>query len=298
MKPILRKVEHRHNYSFSVREDICPYFDSHWYYHPEVELTLIRKSSGMLFAGDGIDRFNEGDVILMGSNLPHLWKSDAVYFSETADLQVEAVVVHFKEDFWGKDFLELAELKPVKNLLEKAKRGLRVLGETRKILNTRMEQMREARDTQRIEHLLGMLYQIATSGEYELLSSVGFTLPTSTVNSERINQIYNYTFEHFQEEITVDEVAKAANISRNYFCRYFKAQTQKTYWQFLLEVRIGYACKLLLENKLSVSEICYLCGFNNLSNFNRHFKSIVHMAPLSYQKQYLGASSLTTFSLR
>jgi AraC-like DNA-binding protein len=289
MKPILRKVDNGYNYSFSVREDICPYFDSHWYYHPEVELTLIRKSSGMLFVGDSVERFNEGDVILMGSNLPHLWRSDDEYFNHDPGLQVEAVVIHFMEDFWGPGFLELSELKSIKNLLKKSRRGIRIQGETKRILNTKMEMILHARDVQRIEYLLSMLYLIAASDEYELLSSVGFMLPADLINSERINRIYNYTFNNFQNEITIREVAEAANISPNYFCRYFKSQANKTYWQFLLEVRIGYACKLLLENKLNVSEICYTCGFNNLSNFNRQFKSIVHKTPLLYQKEYLAA---------
>lgn len=289
MKPLLRKVDTSHNYSFSVREDIYPYFDSHWYYHPEIELTMMRHGRGMQFVGDSIGRFNQGDIVLLGSNLPHLWKSDDNYFQGDPGLKVEAVVVHFTEDFWGRQFLELPEMKHVRELLESAKRGIKVTGKTQDMLHDKMESMLHVGGARRIEFLIWMLNLIATSKEYTLLSSVGFAPPASHVHSERIHQIYTYTFDNFHEEISVKKAAAAANISPNYFCRYFKSQTNKTYWDFLLEVRIGYACKLLLENKLSVSEICYSCGFNNLSNFNRQFRSITGKAPLEYQREYFAS---------
>lgn len=287
MKALLRKVNKGFNYSFSIREDIFPHFDSRWYYHPEIELTFLRKGRGMLFVGDSINRFNEGDVILLGSNLPHLWRSDDEYFTCNPALQVEAVVIHFKEDFWGHGFLELPELKLIKFLLEKACRGLRVQGEAGRILNSKMELILQSKDVQRIEYLLGILDLIATSNECTPLSSFGFTLPTDQTNSERINRIFSYTFDNFYNEITIKEVAAYAFVSANYFCRYFKSQIKKTYWQFLLEVRIGNACKLLVENELNVSGICYRCGFNNLSNFNRQFKAVTNKTPLQYQKEYL-----------
>src|SRR3546814_109140 len=126
MKPLLRKVNTGHNYSFSVREDIGPHLDNHWYYHPEIELTLMRRGSGMRFIGDHIDRFREGDVILLGSNLPHMWKCDAIYFEQQPGLQTEAVVIHFREDFWGSTFLELPDMNGVRKLLDRAKRGINI----------------------------------------------------------------------------------------------------------------------------------------------------------------------------
>lgn len=289
MKPILRKVDTNYSYSFSVREDICPYFDTHWYYHPELELTLIRHGSGMQFVGDHIGRFNAGDIVLLGSNLPHLWKSDDKYYRCDPELQVEAVVIHFTEDFWGAEFLNLPELKSIKQLLEEAKRGIRVYGETLKNIREKMEMILNAREAQRLEYLLSMLHLVAVSKEYDLLSSIGFIFPhgpMDIINSERIDRIYNYTFNNFQNEITIKDVAAAANISPNYFCRYFKSQINKTYWQFLLELRIGYACKLLVESKMNVTEICYNCGFSNLSNFNRQFKALIYKTPLQYRQDY------------
>ncbi|MGO4294978.1 AraC family transcriptional regulator [Chitinophaga sp. RAB17] len=291
MKPILRKVDTGHNYSFSIREDIYPYLYNHWHYHPETELTLIRKGSGMRLVGDSMERFNDGDLILLGADLPHMWRSDEIYFQELPDLQIEAVAIHFKADFWGSGFLELPEMKGVKDLLKKAKNGIKIHGRTREMVSLKMEAILHASQVQRIEYLLSMLHMIALSEEYTLLSSMGFANTYNISNTDNINQIYTYTFNNFQQKITLKDVATAANVSPNSFCRYFKSRTLKTYWQFLLEIRIGYACRLLIENNLSVSQIGYTCGFNNLSNFNRQFKIITKKTPLQYMKAYVQAKT-------
>ncbi|HWB28320.1 MAG TPA: AraC family transcriptional regulator [Chitinophagaceae bacterium] len=287
MKPILRKVDTGNN-SFSIKEDIYPHLYNHWHYHPEVELTLIRKGTGMRLVGDNIEQFKDNDLVLLGANLPHLWRSDAAYFKNDPELFVEAVAIHFKKDFWGSDFLELPEMKHIKAVLEKAKRGIKITGKTKRLLLPKMEAALQAGDAARIILLIEMLATIATSKDYKFLASAVFLKSYSLATTDKINTIYDYTFTHFQKELSIKEIAKVANLSPHSFCRYFKTRTLKTYWQFLLEVRIGYACKLLIENKLTVARICYECGFNNLSNFNRHFKDITKVTPLQYGKQYLG----------
>lgn len=287
MKPILRKVDAGPYYSFSVREDIYPFLYNHWHYHPETELTLIRKGNGMRLVGDSMEQFEDGDLVLLGSNLPHLWRSHAAYFQGAQGLHVEAIAIHFKDDFWGSSFLQMPELKAIKNLLEQAARGIKITGKTKQLVTTKMEAMLNARDVQRIEYLLYMLDTIAATKEYCLLSGPGFATAYDLTNTDRINLIYNYTFNNFQHSISIKDVASVANLSPHSFCRYFKTRTMKTYWQFLLEVRIGYACKLLIENKMSIAHICYECGFNNPSNFNRHFKTKLKKTPLQYIKAHI-----------
>jgi len=291
MKPILRKVDTGSN-SFSIKEDIYPYLYNHWHYHPEVELTLIKKGTGMRLVGDSMEQFKDNDLILLGADLPHLWRSDAVYFNNQPGLYVEAVAIHFKMDFWGNDFLNLPEMKQIKELLEKARRGFKITGRTKLLLAPKMEAALKANDTTRIVLLIDMLATIAASKDYKFLASSGFSKSYSLANTEKINVIYDYTFNNFQKDLSIKEIAGVANLSPHSFCRYFKTRTLKTFWQFLLEVRIGYACRLLIENKLTVARICYECGFNNLSNFNRHFKSITKKTPLQYIKQYLGAAEI------
>lgn len=286
MKPILRKIDAGRNYSFSIREDVYPFLYNHWHYHPEAELTLIRSGKGTRLVGDSIERFTDGDLVLLAPNLPHLWRNDSIYFKKLPGYHAEAIAIHFMDNCWGNEFLELPELKSVKELLSKAKKGLKITGPTKQLLITKMEKILHAPEVLRITLLLEMLYDIASSRDYKLLASPGFTKSYDVSNTDKINLIYDYTFNKFQEKISIRDVSSAASISQHSFCRYFKKRTLKTYWQFLLEVRIGYACKLLIENNMSVAQICYESGFNNLSNFNRYFKSLVKKTPLQYIKEY------------
>ncbi|WP_353127000.1 AraC family transcriptional regulator [Parapedobacter pyrenivorans] len=286
MKPILRKIDPGTDYSFSVREDIHPYLYNHWHYHPEVELTFIRKGNGIRLVGDSMQPFEDGDLVLLGANVPHLWRSDSSYFKESSELTIEAIAIHFKVDFWGDLFLALPEMIPIKKLLEGAQRGMRITGRTHALVAAKMEEIIHMQGVTRIEQLLHMLNLIALPGECEPLSSTGFVQTYNANNTDRIDQIFNYTFTHFREPMSIEKVAGAVNLSPHSFCRYFKTRTLKTYWQFLLEVRIGHACKLLIENKWNISEVAFTSGFSNLSNFNRQFKAVMQLTPIQYIKAY------------
>jgi AraC-like DNA-binding protein len=289
MRPILRKIDAGYGNSFSIREDIFPYLYSHWHYHPEIELTFIRKGEGVRLVGDNREQFQEGDLILLGANLPHVWRSDADYFKGLSHLHVEAIAIQFREDFWGKDFLNLPELKPVKDLLINARRGIKISGKIKARVIAKMEAILKVQGVQRVEYLLNILQLIAQSTDHNFLCSPGFARSYSFTDTDKINLVYTYTFANFQNKIAIRDVAAAVNISQHSFCRYFKSRTLKTYWRFLLEVRVGYACKLLIENEHGVSQICFASGFNNLSNFNRQFRLLTGKTPLQYQKSYLKA---------
>lgn len=286
MKPILRKIDTGAEYSFSIREDIHSYLYNHWHYHPEVELTFIRKGKGIRLVGDSMQPFEDGDLILLGANIPHLWRSDASYFEQSSELTIEAIAIHFRTDFWGDTFFSLPEMAPIKKILERAQRGIKINGNTGVDVTRKMEEILHARGIERIEQLLHILNRIAASEDCEPLSSSGFVQTYNANNTDRIDQIFNYTFTHFKEPLSIERVASAINLSPHSFCRYFKTRTLKTYWQFLLEVRIGHACKLLIEDKHNISEIAFESGFSNLSNFNRQFKAAMQMTPMQYVKAY------------
>lgn len=286
MKPILRKIDTGAEYSFSIREDIHSYLYNHWHYHPEVELTFIRKGKGIRLVGDSMQPFEDGDLILLGANIPHLWRSDASYFEQSSELTIEAIAIHFRTDFWGDTFFSLPEMAPIKKILERAQRGIKINGNTGVDVTRKMEEILHARGIERIEQLLHILNRIAASEDCEPLSSSGFVQTYNANNTDRIDQIFNYTFTHFKEPLSIERVASAINLSPHSFCRYFKTRTLKTYWQFLLEVRIGHACKLLIEDKHNISEVAFESGFSNLSNFNRQFKAAMQMTPMQYVKAY------------
>lgn len=286
MKPILRKVDAGQDHSFSIREDIRPFLYNHWHYHPELELTFIRKGVGNRLVGDSMEHFSDGDLILLGANVPHMWRSDKAYFQGNHDLHIEAIAIHFTADFWGTSFLNLPELKTLRELFLQARRGIKISPQATKSIAEKLEQILTAGHAQRVGLLILILDEIVGDKGKVLLSSQGFINLYNTQYADKINQIFSYTFTHFQNPLSIKEIAEAVNLSKHSFCRYFKTRTLKTYWQFLTEVRIGYACKLLIEGKMSVTQICYECGFNNLSNFNRSFKLVLKRTPLEYAKEF------------
>ncbi|TAF45220.1 MAG: helix-turn-helix domain-containing protein [Sphingobacteriales bacterium] len=286
MKPHLLFVPLGPNQSFSVRHDIVPFFLNRLHYHAEIELIHIVKGKGTQFIGDSIHHFNDGDVVLVGSNLPHYWKCDDMYFQNNTDLNVEAKVVHFSEDLWGEKFLELPENKVLNDLYKKSSKGILITGKTKEKVIQIIDKMLLEKNMKRVLLLLEVLESIANSNEYSFLSSSIATNNYNEAEAKRLNNIYQYSLANFKKKITLEEIADVANISTNSFCRYFKTKTQKTYSQYLIETRVLYSCKLLIENKLTISGVCYESGFNNFSNFNKFFKSIVGKSPLQYKKEF------------
>ncbi|MDB5192155.1 MAG: AraC family transcriptional regulator [Segetibacter sp.] len=287
MRPQLLKVSKGPNYSFSVRRDLVPHVNNRWHYHTEVELIHFEKGEGTQFIGDSIERFKPGDVILVGSNLPHYWRFDDLYFDEHEPATADIRVAHFNETFWGENFLHLPENINIRTILERGRRGLCIPGETGKQVAVLLEELLEADGPQRIILLLKALSVIGNCKEVSTLSSIGFKPDLMDNEKDRINDIYEYSIKNFKGKIQLEEIAAVANISPNSFCRYFKSRTRKTYSQFLIELRVGHACKLLIENNLSIKQLCYESGFNNFTSFHKYFKMITKKSPLTYQKEYM-----------
>jgi len=288
MKPQLLKVSTGPAQSFSVRQDLVPHFNNKWHYHPEIELIHFKKGEGTQFVGDSIKQFKAGDIVLIGSQLPHYWRFDDSYFKEDAKKTTDVRVAHFCENFWGEQFLLLPENKLLKNVLEKAKRGIKINGKTKAVVADILERMLHSEGSERIILLMEALNAIANCNQVTVLASIGFrNNATLASDNERINAIYEYTLANFRNKIHLEDVAAIAYISPNSFCRYFKSHTQKTYSQFLIELKVGHACKLLIENKVIIKQLCYESGFNNFASFHKFFKQITGKSPLSYQKEFM-----------
>lgn len=287
MKPQLLKVANNPVNSFSVRRDNVPYINNRWHYHAEVELIYFKKGNGTQFIGDSIKRFRSGDVVIVGAHLPHYWKFDEVYFNDTEKNNADVVVVHFGETFWGTAFLALPENKAIKVILEKAQRGIQVQDKSRKQIGELIESILISEGPKRIVTLMEALLAIEQCSNNTTLSSMGFKHNFEETENDRINAIYNYSLTNFKRKIQMEEMAAVANISPNSFCRYFKSRTRKTYTQFISEIRVGHACKLLIEDSMNVKQICYESGFHNFASFHKHFKMITGKSPLAYQKSYL-----------
>ena len=287
MKAHLLKVSPQSLRSFSIRRDNVSYFYNQYHYHPEIELLFIDKGTGTQFVGDSIQRFQDGDLLLIGSNCPHYLRSDNIYFQNNPDLGVSAVVIHFDPAIFGSDFFELVENRYVKQLLEKSKLGLRITGKTKTAIVKQMLHMLEDSKNNPILELLKLLDSLSQSPEIDMLATRILEHNPSDKETARLNSIYNFSAKHFKRKITIEEIAEVANLSSNSFCRYFKNRTRKHFSYFLNEIRVEYACKLIKENQFQVTQVCYEAGFNNFPNFNNAFKKITGKTPLQYSKEFI-----------
>ncbi len=283
MKPLYRKITYSDLYSFSAFIERPPEFDTPWHHHPEYELILILGSRGTRFMGDSIADFKETELILIGPNLPHFWKEDTRNINKTA----EAFVLHFSVDFLGKDFFNLPETKKIKQLLDKARLGLKFHVDSESSLVKAIKSLHEKKDFDKMLALLQLLNNMGTYKKFEQLSSPGFANFITEQKSNRINKIFEYSITNFKEAIKLDTVAAMINMSKPSFCRFFKKSTGKAYFDFIKELRIGYACKLLQESNMSIIQICFECGYESISNFNRQFKEIINETPFKYRQSFI-----------
>ncbi|WP_374163391.1 AraC family transcriptional regulator [Arcticibacter sp. MXS-1] len=288
MKPLFHKVPLKLQNSFSIRHDRASNFGTIWHYHPELEIQYVIKGEGVRFIGDNISNFSSGELILLGENLPHTWRCNEDYFQPESELEVEAIVIHFLPDCLGKDFLNLPEAYLIPKLFEKARQGMVIQGGTKEKLSELLFAAVHATNLERIIILLSILKTLAETTEYSTIATSQHTFAQSTeTDNIRLNKVYNYTLSNYKKEISLEEISSLSNLSVTSFCRYFKLMTKKTYYDFLIEIRISHACRALIEDKLPTEVICFECGFNNVSNFYRHFKKVTGMTPLDYKRTYL-----------
>lgn len=277
------------NSSFTIRNNKYPNFLKIWHYHPEFELVAILKSSGTRFIGDSIEQFNEGEIILIGKNLPHMWLNDKEYFAEDSTLEAQAIAIHFKEYFAGETFLNMPEMHSIRQLFENAQYGIKFSGDTIYIINS-IKKLDSLKGFDKTISFLKILNFLANHKDYKLLSSIGFVNSFKKTGKTNLAEVYEYIVKNFKSRISLEDVANIACMNPTAFSRVFKRVNRKTFSEYLNEVRIGYACKLLMEEKYNISEICFESGYNNISNFNRQFKKTTNYSPTEYVKKHLSKS--------
>ncbi|MDN5204238.1 AraC family transcriptional regulator [Fulvivirgaceae bacterium BMA10] len=258
-------------------------------HHPETELVLIIRSTGTQFVGDSIEKFYPGDLILIGSNLPHLLMNDEEYFQNIPSLFADAIVIHFHKHQYEKEILSLPEMKMIRHLLERSQRGIKFFGKTKNEVEHRLHRMMELNDFDKILESIEILQLLATSGEFVYLSSEGYqqSLAHNKANGDiRLNKVYEFLAQNFQQDISLQTIASLTSMNPSSFCRYFKKIHSKTLSDYINDIRVGHACKLLQENAKSVCQICFESGFGSLSNFNRQFKKRKDISPKAYAKKY------------
>jgi AraC-like DNA-binding protein len=280
-KPAFEAIEPNfgHSYTYQKFDASKKNTDHIWHYHPEIELVYVNGGAGKRRIGSHISYYTDGDLMLIGSNLPHCGFTDKFTGNKTE------TVVQMKTDFLGNDFFDIPEMRKIQNLFEVAKGGIAFSGSTKKKLGDKMEHLQYQTDFERLLSILDILNELSFSNEFKVLNAEGFSLETEIKDNDRINTIFNYVKSNFQEDIPLAVIADMVSMTVPSFCRYFKKITNKTFVQFVNERRLVHASKLLTEKHMSITEVCFECGFNNFSHFNKSFRAFTGQNPSEYRKQ-------------
>jgi AraC-like DNA-binding protein len=257
-----------------------------WHHHPEYELVIILKGEGIRLIGDHIERFREGEIVFLGSYLPHEWRCDQQYYHSSGEFLGECIVIQFLHNSFGEGFFELPENSAINNFFTKASQGCKIHGETQNNIKNLMQGMLTMDDVERLYTLFSIFKILSTTDEYRLLSSPAFLKPYTATENDSLMSVIQFIHQNFQKDIKVAELLEISNMSNTTFFTSFKKLYRMTFKKYLLNIRIGYACRLIVNGTYNISQIAYESGFENLSNFNRQFKAIKGCTPGEYKKHH------------
>ena len=253
-------------------------FTSPLHCHPELELVFIKSGSGKKVIGDTINQFNTGDIVLVGSALPHKWICD------NNDQPPSSIVAYFNKDAFSEGFYALKESQKLANLFAKAGRGLNITGSTRQIVGAKMERLTKKSGLKKIIGLMEILHIISVSKEVDYITYDNNASRSNDSGVDRLAEVYHYIAENFQKDISLHEIASIASLTEPAFCRLFKKRTAKSFVEYVNEIRISAACKDLQDTDLNISAIYSRCGFKTISNFNKSFKKVTGLSPKEYRR--------------
>ncbi|MFY0629060.1 MAG: helix-turn-helix domain-containing protein [Flavobacteriaceae bacterium] len=278
-KPTLEKIDPGFGRSILVKKhtEFLKTDKASWHFHPEIELVYVNKGQGKRHIGNHLSYFNNSQLLLIGSNLPHNGFTDRLTTNGFETL------VQFKEDFLGETFFEIPEMKGIQELFERSKKGILFGVKTKQKVGKKIEKLAEKEGFKKILVFLEVLHALAKSDDYTILNADGFAFETVPQDSAKLDAIYKYINENFKEHISLDEIASVATMTVPAFCRYFKKVTGKTFTKLVNEYRVVHATKLISESQMSITDIAYECGFNNFSHFNKLFKEITGKSASKYR---------------
>lgn len=282
MKVIPFQVPKTAREAFRLQVDHRPHFYDKLHQHPETQIMLIVKGEGTLISGDYVGRFSSGDLFVIGSNQPHVFRNDDNYYRRNEKKMAHAISIYFDENYAGPSFWQLNELKAIRDLLKQSAYGLKIEGKTKLEATQIIHHLLREKGIDKLISFLRLLRILSVSKELQQLSVRALPSVYRVSEEKRMNDILQFTFKESARPIYLEEVAELANLSVEAFCRYFKLRTQKTYTSFLNEVRVSKASQLLIQSDKSIQDVCFESGFTNLSNFNRVFRKVTGKTPRNY----------------
>lgn len=280
-KPTLEKVTPSFGSSILVKQHLerVDKNNAFWHFHPELELVYVNKGQGKTHIGNHLSYFNNSQLILIGANLPHNG------FADRLTANGSETTVQFKSNCLGDYFVSVPEMSNVSALFARAEKGIRFGIETKKVVGPKIDTLAELQGLKRIIIFLEILDYLAKTEDYTLLNADGIAFEANPQDSDKIKTIYKYINTNFQDHIALEDIADKVSMTVPAFCRYFKKTTGKTFTQMVNEYRIVHATKLLNESQMSIADICYECGFNNFSHFNKQFNDITGKSASQYRKE-------------
>ena len=287
MKTVLHKSEIPPSRIFVSRELNERHFDPVWHAHSEYQLFVVLEGTGTRFIGDSIKTFRPGELIFTGPHVPHVWRYDEGYFRGGSGLRASGIVIYLNENFLGEHFLEKEEIVMLRKLFKKSLRGMEFFGSPRKQVVALMKELSALQGLPSLIHVLRILDILARTKEYRYISSRTHVDTLEQHEADRLNKVYEYVFENFRRKIRLQDLAELLHMTPTSFSRYFTMKNNKSFSRFVSEIRIKHACKMLTESDESVSHICYSCGFDTLSNFNKQFREITMRKPTQYRREFM-----------
>ncbi len=263
-----------------------PFFGFPWHYHSEYEILYVLESYGTRFVADSVEPFEAGELVMLGRNLPHYWRNDEKYYKGDPRLVVKRLTIHVPGELFGDYFIHLPEFLSIKKMLERSERGIRFLPPFDREVGALLTELPEFTGFNQLIRFLEILQLMSEVPDFKLLASEAYKPGLHDLSDDRVQKVIRFLTFNYQHHISLGEVASLAGMHPTAFCRFFKEKTGKLFSQYLNELRVGFACKLLMDGNLQISQICFETGFNNLSNFNRTFKTITGLTPTSYQLQF------------
>jgi len=280
MKLVLNETNDFFKKKLNISKKENPCYDTSWHYHEQYELLYISKSKGVRFVGDNVSQFQAGDLVLVGSNLPHLWLNDILFQQENEE--VEIIVLKFFSNFIGEQVFNNPEFSEIKKMLEQSKFGIGFGSTVVKSMHSKIIEIVSLPYPEQLIKFIGILNQLSITNDCSLLSTTDMRIATND-NYERIDIVLKYISDNYAQEICLDEIADIACMTTNSFCRFFKKTTKKSFTEFLNEVRIRNASRILIQEKLAIVDVSFKVGFNSATNFNKQFKRIMGATPKEFR---------------
>jgi len=284
MKIVQTEISPGINSYLSLIERDDAFFKAPFHFHPEMELVYIVESFGKRIIGDIIEPFAAGDMVFIGSNLPHIWMNDEIFYRDNSNLKAKAIIFYFNKNIFSKGFYDMKEAIALNEFFQRGEKGMRIMGNTKEVIAHKLKDLLLKKDFEKVIGLFEIMHILSRSKDISFITSDGYKAQLKHSETDRLSAVYKYVQQNFKDNISLSTIANISSLTPQSFCRLFKKRTGKSFVEYLNEARISAACKYLLDTDWSISEVAYNCGYKTVSNFNKLFKNITGLSPKIYRE--------------